>query len=248
MRRDDYYDDEDDDYEPRRKRGGRGATVLRFISPSTFTFAAVLFFLPWTDLSCYSFQGKKQLVVQSGYQSTTGEYSEGSAFVEARREMQAEGVGEENLQLSDLKKATKQHGEDENDGPDKTPLLWLYFGLLIAGALVPVLIGGARLRGIAILAFAVLAFLILTIQTAADFNKQMENDINEAKKVGAGGPFGDEMKPVLTCTYLPCYWLSHGMLVAAGVLGAIQVAIGPKKRKARSRRDDWYDEDEYEDD
>jgi hypothetical protein len=83
------FDDNDDaspSPRPAPVRPSGRSSPLRFISPGTFGMAVILFFLPWTDLSCNGPKGKVQLVTQSGFQSATGEASEGDGFAKLREQ------------------------------------------------------------------------------------------------------------------------------------------------------------------
>jgi hypothetical protein len=251
-------DDEDDVPSSRRRRpersAGRRWSPLRFVSPGTFGAAVILFFLPWTDLSCNGPTGKLQMVTQSAYQSAVGEASEGEGF-DKLREMGGPQVGkkgEVRLDLNELRRNPMPGpgGKEKEDKTEKAPLLWLYLGLLVAGAVVPVLLPTAQIRGAIIIGFVGFALLLLVLQmilgfplanTAADFNKEM----TQREDVGRN-PLGPDLKlggkMEMKSSYLLSFWASMLMLVASGALGLIQVIVGrptgARSRRPRRRRDD----------
>lgn len=268
-RRDDN-NDYDDPPPPRRRGPDRSksrSSPLRFITPGTFGMAVLLFFLPWTDLSCNGPTGRMQLATQSGLQSAIGEASEGDGIARQREEQERLTGKKANnkLDFGELRRDPLQKGAagKKDDGPEKAFLLWPYFLILIAGAIVPVLLAANLMRGVAVLGFSGVAILLLVIQlligfplanAAADMNAEIKKTAGPAKQAGMmdakldmqiGGMM--EMK----CSYLPSFWITFLMLIASGALGLVQVIQGAPKaargKTYRRPRDDPDDEDDDRD-
>lgn len=245
------FDDGDDaptPHNPEAKRAAGGSSPVRFISPGTFGIAIVLFFLPWTDLSCNGPKGKIQLVTQSGLQSATGEASEGDGFARMR---EAEGIpgakkADAKFDLDELKRNPFQReaaGKGNSDKTEKAYLLWVYLVLLIGGAVVPVLLAATRLRGTLILGFAGLALLLLGLQlligfplgnAAADFNNEMKQ-IGDLGKNAVGPQINIGGKMEMKSSFLPAFFGSVLFLVMSVALGLLQLIVGGPK-VARSGR------------
>jgi hypothetical protein len=239
-------DEEDAEYERPRTRRVR-SSPLRWVTPGTFGLAAILFFLPWTDLSCNGPTGRVQLVSQSGMQSAAGTYSEGEAIRELR-ERKAKGGAKPGMDgLGELNLNPK--GDGKKDGPDAAPILWVYLAMLLAGAGVAV--APNRLRGAMVTGFAAVSLLVLLLQVgiglplpkaAAESNEKME------KAGPAGGAVlkvdnMDELREMarIRSSYLPSFWISIVVLLASLTLGIIQLALGdgkPERRRRRPRDDD----------
>ena len=242
--------DDDDAPAPRRSKRDRAKarpSPLRWISPGTFGAAAILFFLPWTDLSCNGPTGKMQLVTQSGYESAVGEGSEGEGFSKLR-EMGPMGGGNKADVKFDFKEIRNKGpaGKANTDKEEKAPLLWVYLVLLVAGAIVPVLVAQNQVRGAIILGLVGFAILLLVLQMilgfplanmAADFNKEIK-DMGDLGKGGMGPDLKLGGKMEMKSSYLMAFWGSILLLVASGALGLVQIVTGaPKRARAgRSRR------------
>jgi hypothetical protein len=274
-RADDDEDDEDDRPRRRRATGGGAAPVLRFVSPGTFGLAVVLFFLPWTDLHCHGPKGKIQLFTQSAYQSAVGEVSEGDGFSELKKEFGGADAGAKGPKPSELfaqgkHPGGKADGDGKEDGPDKAPLLWVYLGFVVLGALLPTAIADPRARGALVLGFAALALLVAAgsaaaglplAKTADDFNKEMKGvDVGGfgglgglgGGKAGAkpGGKLADAITPEMKCSYLLSFWLSLALLAGTAGVGGVQLALAgggsksQRRKKARRRRDEEDDDED----
>ena len=144
-------DDDDDDYDPRPRRPRARMSPFRFISPGTFGLAVLLFFLPWTDVSCQA-KGMKseQLVTQSGYQSAVGEVTEGEAF-------KKQGVGPPGAKADKPEKLLtdpKKGGKDGKEEKETAPLLWVYLLLLVGGVAAPAFIAPDKVRGAVVVGLA----------------------------------------------------------------------------------------------
>ena len=198
-------------------RSDKRLSPLRFITPGTFGAAVVLFFLPWTELSCDGPTGRMQLLTQSGYQSAAGEASEGDGFAKLREvggetgERKAGGK----VDLDELRKDARQKGaagKGSADKADRAPVLWIYLAVLAAGAVVPVFLAAHRARGTFVIGFAGLALFVLGLQAAtgfpladaaADFNSQS----SQLRDAGKGAPVvlktGPKME--MKATYLPSF-------------------------------------------
>ena len=248
------HDDDDYDDPPPRRRGPARSTIrsspLRFITPGTFGMADLLFFLPWTDLSCNGPTGRMQIVTQSGLQSAIGEASEGGGIARQREEQERMTGKKANnkLDLGELRREQIQKvgAGNKDDGPEKAPMLWLYLVVLLAGSIVPAILAANRLRGGLVLGFAGFAVLLLLIQlligfplasTAAEFNTDTKKVGNVGKNIGMGeaNMFG---KMEMKCSYLPSFWITFLMLIGSGALGLVQVIQGggPKTSRGRSNR------------
>lgn len=248
-----YDDDEEDaEYERPRRRRVR-SSPLRWVTPGTFGLAAILFFLPWTDLSCNGPTGRVQLATQSGMQSAAGTYSEGEAIRELREKKAKAGAKAGADGFGEFKLNAK--GDAKKDGPDAAPLLWVYLAMLLAGAGVPVAMAENRFRGAMVTGFAAVSLLVLLLQVgiglplpkaAAESNAKLDKD----GPVGGGNLKMDNMDELremarIRSSYLPSFWISIVVLIASLTLGIIQLAVGdgkPERRRHRPR-----DEDEYDD-
>lgn len=212
--------------------------------------AVLLFFLPWTDLSCNGPTGRMQIVTQSGLQSAIGEASEGGGIARQREEQERMTGKKANnkLDLGELRREQIQKvgAGNKDDGPEKAPMLWLYLVVLLAGSIVPAILAANRLRGGLVLGFAGFAVLLLLIQlligfplasTAAEFNTDTKKVGNVGKNIGMGeaNMFG---KMEMKCSYLPSFWITFLMLIGSGALGLVQVIQGggPKTSRGRSNR------------
>ena len=239
---DDFTFDDADDARPApmpdSDRPADRLSILRFLTPGTFVAGVVLFFLPWTDLSCTSPAGRMQVATQSGYQSAVGELSEGEDFPRLREAMGADDKFDINKARKDP--FEKGAAKEPADGGEKAPLLWLYLGLLVAGALVPVFVAGTQVRGAIVLGFVGFAALLLALQMILGF--PLANDVakmNDLKPVGGPGrnPFGAEPKVEIKSSYLASFWGSIGLLVVSAGLGLVQVVAGrPEGRRGRRPR------------
>jgi hypothetical protein len=258
---DDFTHDDADDAPPRRRsdrdRPPERMSVWRFISPGTFGAAVILFFLPWTDLSCNGPTGKMQMITQSGYQSAVGEASEGEGFTKLREEMGPQpgmpGMkAEVKLDANDFLKKIHQKGaeKDTADTTEKAPLLWLYLVLLVGGAVVPVFLPAAQIRGAIILGFVGFAVLLLILQMVLGFPlandaAKANTEMKEAGDMGRNG-FGPDLKlggkVEIKSSYLMAFWGSVLALVASAGLGVVQVVQGRPQggrgKRSRPRDDD----------
>ncbi len=252
---DDFTYDDADDAPPRRRsdRPPERPSVWRFLSPGTFGVAVILFFLPWTDLSCNGPTGKMQMITQSGYQSAVGEASEGEGFAKLREEMGPQpgmpGMkAEVKLDANDFLKKIHQKGAEKEtaDTTEKAPLLWLYLVLLVAGAVVPVVLPTAQIRGAIILGFVGFAVLLLVLQMVLGFPlandaAKANSEMKQAGDMGRNG-FGPGLKlggkVEIKSSYLPSFWGTLLCLVASAGLGVVQVVQGRPQggRGSRSRR------------
>ncbi len=240
--------DGDEGISNHRRSGSIRSAPLRLISPGTFGVGVVLFFLPWTDLSCTESKGKMQLVTQSGFQSATGDASEGDGFAKLAQE----GVQVEKkpkFDLNELRNNPFQKQANENEKSEKAPLLWLYLLLLIGGAIVPVLLPAVKLRGAMTLGLAGLAILVLIVQlligfplpnTANEFNREMKAADVGKGDLGPGLNLAGKME--MKSSYRPAFYVSVLLLVASAALGLIQLIVigpnGPRARRTQWSRDD----------
>lgn len=236
---------------PRPESAAGRLSLLRFLTPGTFGAAVLLFFLPWTDLSCDGPTGRMQLLTQSGFQSAAGEASEGDGFATLRDSKGVPGGRKAGarVDLDELRNDARQKGAAGNESAgkvDRAHALWVYLALLVGGAVVPVLLAARRVRGAVVLGFTGLALLVLGVQAAtgfpladaaADFNNQA-SQLRNAGKGGPGPEFKLDARMEMRSSYLASFWASVLVLLTTGVLGLIQTISEtlPGTRAARAPR------------
>jgi hypothetical protein len=249
------FDDRDDlpdeDVRPVRRRCR--SSPIRFVSPTTFGFAAILFFLPWTDISCNGPRGKEQLVTQSGFQSATGTYTEGEFVSRMANRNAPVPNGEVNKKQAGKPKADDPMIVNEAKKKEKfsAPLLGLYALWLLIGVIAPFAIASDWSRGWIVLLAALLALFVLGAQAIVGFplenltkemNDKMDADRRQRGGRGAEENMGAELAAALVAikfSYLPAFWASIGLVFASAVIGVVEVTRAPQtRRRHRARYDD----------
>jgi len=207
---------------PRPARPPAKSSPLRFVSPGTFGAAILLFFLPWTQVTCNGPTGAAQLATQTGFEAALGDVSPGAELVRLRELDEAQG-GAKGPAANPMGMRLPAAGKKERTKP--AHILWGYAGLLALGAVGPVWVAKRRDRGMAVLLLAGLALGVLGVLMASGF--PLDTAVAE-QQPGA--------KKTMVFSYLPSFWGSVAVLVAALAVGVLEVAGAKPAPRPLARR------------
>lgn len=221
---------------------------MRFLASGNFLFAAAIFFLPWLDVRCEMAGQRLIILEQSGYEAASGKFSEGSD-IRKMREM-ANDMGGGAGAKKDAPKNDLIPGMGEANEEAKAPVLWIWLGLVGAGAVLCIAIPGRT----GWRAGAILCILgaggALGYQTAVGFPvaKELEKkmEAEDAKKKDNNVPRMQgmpdmKMKNIIVVKYQPAFYLAWLLTI----LPALWVLIDAMKGPPRKRRE--FDDYDYDD-